>query len=61
MERFFQILALVLAGVAAWFLWVGDTDGLFLAAVGGSVCFFLSIRVQVKARQQRREAEVPED
>ncbi len=60
MERFFQILAVVLAGVAAWFLWAGNTDGLFLAAVAGAVSFFLSIRFQVKARIREREAATDE-
>ena len=57
MERIFQILAVILAGVAAYFLWIGNTDWLFLSAVGGAVCFFLSIRFQVKARLKAREAE----
>lgn len=57
MERVFQIAAVILAVVAAYFLWQGDTDGLFLGAVGGAVCFFLSVRSQVKGRLKQREAE----
>ncbi len=57
MERLFQILAVILAGVAAYFLWIGNNDGFFLSAVVGSVCFFLSIRFQVKERLKIREAE----
>ena len=57
MVVFFQILAVLLAGVAAYFLWQDNTDGLFLAAVAGAVCFFLSIRFQVKERLRQREAE----
>lgn len=57
MERVFQIAAVILALVAAYFLWQGSTDGLFLAAVGGAVCFFLSVRFQVKGRLKQREAE----
>ena len=57
MERLFQILAVILAGVAAFFLWQGNTDGLFVSAVLGAVCFFLSIRFQVKERNNQREAE----
>jgi len=57
MERLFQILAVILAGVAAYFWWLGNTDWLFLSAVGGAVCFFLSIRFQVKERLKVREAE----
>lgn len=52
-----MILAVVLAGVAAYFLWVDSTDGLFLAAVAGAVSFFLSIRFQVKGRLKEREAD----
>lgn len=57
MERVFQIAAVILALVAAYFLWQGNTDGLFLAAVGGAVCFFLSVRFQVKGRLKQREAQ----
>lgn len=32
-------------------------DGLFVSAVIGAVCFFLSIRFQVKERLKVREAE----
>jgi len=57
MERFFQISAVILAGVAAYFLWQGNGDGAFLAAVFGAVSFFLSVRFQVKARNDERERE----
>ena len=57
MERLFQILAVILIGVAAYFLWRGDRDATFIAAVFGAVSFFLSIRFQVKGRLDRREAE----
>lgn len=57
MERLFQILAVILVGVAVFFLWKGNKDGTFVAAVFGSVCFFLSVRFQVKERMKRREAE----
>ena len=56
-ERIFQILAVVLAGIAAYFLWVGNTDGAFVSAVLGCVAFFLNIRFQVKERNRQREAE----
>jgi len=51
------MLAVILAGVAAYFWSVSNTDGLFLAAVGGAVSFFLSIRFQIKSRLKQREAE----
>lgn len=57
MERFFQILAVILAGVAAYFLWEGNADRAFATAVFGAVSFFLSVRFQVKARNDQREAE----
>lgn len=57
LERIFQILAVILIGVAAFFLWRGNNDGLFVSAVLGAVCFFLSIRFQVKERMEQREAE----
>ncbi len=57
MERFFQILAVVLAGAAAYFLLTGNNDYGFVAAVLGAVAFFLSIRFQVKERNRIREAE----
>lgn len=58
MERIFQILAAILAGIAAFFLWKGNTDGAFVAAVLGAVSFFLSIRFQVKERMKQREVAV---
>jgi hypothetical protein len=57
MERLFQILAVILAGVAAFFLWRGNWDATFVSAVFGAVCFFLSVRFQVGARVKLREAE----
>ncbi len=57
MERLFQLLAVILAGVAAYFLWAGNYDGAFVSAVLGSVAFFLSVRFQVKERNRIRELE----
>jgi len=57
MERLFQILAVILAGVAAFFLWKGNWDAGFVSAIFGAVCFFLSIRFQVKERLKIRDAE----
>lgn len=56
-ERIFQVLAVVLAGAAAYFLWTGNKDGAFVSAVLGCVAFFLSVRFQVKERNRVREAE----
>lgn len=57
MERVFQIVAVILAGIAAYFLWKGNGDGAFISGVLGAVSFFLSIRFQVKKRNDEREAE----
>ena len=56
-DTVFQILAVVLAGAAAYFLLTGNRDGAFVGAVLGCVAFFLSVRSQVKARNKDREAE----
>ncbi len=61
MERLFQIAAFVLAVVAAYFLWTGNKDGVFVAAVAGCVAFFLSVRSQVMERRRKREAEARPD
>jgi hypothetical protein len=61
MERFFQVLAVILAGVAAYFMWQGNADRAFATAVFGAVSFFLSIRFQVKERLKIREAEREEE
>ena len=55
-ERVFQIVAVILAGIAAYFLWTGNTEGAFVSAVLGCVSFFLNIRFQVKERNAAREA-----
>ncbi|MCA1623290.1 MAG: hypothetical protein LC768_05110 [Acidobacteria bacterium] len=55
MERFFQILAVILIGVAAYFLWRENNDGVFVSAVLGAVCFFLSVRFQIKERLKSRD------
>lgn len=57
MERFFQILAVILAGVAAFFLWKGNGDSAFVSAVLGAVSFFLSVRFQVKESNRMRDEE----
>lgn len=57
MERLFQILAVLLALAAAYFIWTGNKDAIFISVVLACVSFFLSIRFQVKARNKVREAE----
>ena len=55
--RIFQVLSVLFAAAAAYFLWHDNVDGAFVSAVIGAVCFFLIIRFQVKGRLAEREAE----
>ena len=57
MERLLQILAVVLLGFAAFFVWRGDSDWLFACVVLGICAFFLSMRFKIKGRMQQRETE----
>jgi len=57
MVKLFQILAVILIGVAAFFLWRGNYEGVFVSAVFGSVCFFLSVRFEVGERVKKRTAD----
>ncbi len=61
MDLTFKILAVILGGIAAYFLWQGNADRAFASAVFGAVSFFLSIRFQVKERIKEREAEREEE
>ena len=66
MERLFQIVAVILLGVTAFFLWKGDTDTVFVSVVLSAVAYLMSMRFQVKARLKQRadaerEAETRED
>ena len=56
-ERIFQIAAVILLGAAAYFFWTGYSDGVFAAAVLAAAAFFLSIRFQMKERNDIRKAE----
>lgn len=57
MERIFQIVAVILAGIAAYFFWQGNADGAFVSGVLGAVSFFLSVRFQVKDRMKKLSEE----
>ena len=57
MDITFKILAVILAGIAAYFMLQGNADRAFIAAVFGAVSFFLSVRFQVKERLKQREME----
>jgi hypothetical protein len=47
LELVFKILAVVSIGIAAFFLWQSNMDAVFVTAVIGAVCFFLSVRFQI--------------
>ncbi len=61
MEKTFQILAVILIGVAAFFVWKGNTDAVFISAALGAVCFFLSVRFQIGERVNQRNSEKTEE
>lgn len=50
-------MAVILAGIAAFLLWNGNNDAMFITTVLGAVCFFLSYRFQVKERLDQRTEE----
>ena len=58
LEAIFQISTTVLLGVAAFFLWRNNLDGVFVSAVAGAVCFFVSIRFQITERKKEGNAEM---
>lgn len=59
--KIFQITAVILLGVAAYFLWLGNTDGTFAALVLSGCAYFLGLRFQIKERlKTRAEAETKE-
>ena len=57
MIRMFQVLAVALLAVAAFFLYRGQTDIAFVASVLGVCAFFLSIRFILKPRVLERNAQ----
>ena len=56
MHRIFQVLAVVLLGVAAFALYRADTDLAFETGVLAACSLFLSYRFQIKDRIAEREA-----
>ena len=56
--RIFQILAVILIGVAAYFLWLGNKDGVFVSLILSGCAYFLNMRFQIKERlNARKDAE----
>jgi hypothetical protein len=56
-ERLFQFFAAVLIATAVYFFLWGNYENVFVAAVVGSLCFFIGIRFQVKQRLEIRDNE----
>ena len=50
MEIGFQIIAVILAGVAAFFYWNGESDRTFVAAIFAACSWFLAYRFRIKSR-----------
>ena len=48
--RIFQALSVLLALIAAYFLWAGDKEVVFVSLVLAACAFFLSFRFQAKGR-----------
>lgn len=63
MERIFQVLAVILIGIAAFFVWRENMDAVFIAATAGAVSFFLSVRFEIgkRVKQRRTEEELTAD
>lgn len=57
LDLLFKILAVVFVAVAAYFLWQGNRDSLFVSAVLAAVSFFLSIRFTFSENKKQRQAE----
>ena len=57
MIRTLQIAAVILAIIAAYFLWIEYKDGVFVSVVLSACCLFLSIRFQAKARVEQHKLE----
>jgi hypothetical protein len=57
MIRIFQILAVILAGVAVFFWWKENTDWAFASGVFAASSYFLSLRFQMKERVMAADAE----
>ncbi|MBK8466257.1 MAG: hypothetical protein IPL32_10540 [Chloracidobacterium sp.] len=60
-ERIFQILAVILVCIAAYFLYMENKDGVFVSVVLAACSFFMSVRFQSKARLRQNAAESSEE
>jgi len=57
LERVFQFFAAALIATAVYFYLNGNYENVFVAAILGSLCFFIGIRFQVKERLSARNEE----
>ncbi len=55
MVNIFRSVSVALAVAAIYFYWLGSSDGLYASIVLACVAFFLSIRVDIKRRNDERD------
>lgn len=55
MVNIFRSVSVALAMAAIYFYWLGNSDWLYASIVLACVAFFLSIRTEVKSRNDIRE------
>jgi Ca2+/H+ antiporter len=60
-ELIFKIVAVALLGAAAFFLWQGNRENAFAAAVLSACAYFLNMRFQLKAKVDQRKAAEEEE
>ena len=56
MTLIFQVLAVILGGIAAYFLWSDNFDWAFAFVVFAICSYFIGMRFQIKARLEERKA-----
>ena len=61
MKALWMTLAAIGGVLAAVFVFRGDYEKAFVAAVGGAICWFLNYRVQLKERLASRSDENEEN
>jgi 4-hydroxybenzoate polyprenyltransferase len=59
MTLVFQIIAAILVGSAAYFLWQDNFDWALAAFAVGVCSYFLGMRFQIKKRMAERESDPP--
>lgn len=60
MTIIFQVLAVILAGIAAYFLWNDNFDWAFASFAVAACSYFIGMRFQIKSRlDERKLSETP--